>query len=68
MIQEYKSYQTKDLIFAIRELRLYQKVMMHPMSHGNPGLTAWSDNEVKRSLDLLEVLEKAIKNINNGKF
>lgn len=68
MIQEYKSHQTKDLIFAIRELRLYQKVMMHPMSHGNPGLTAWSDNEVKRSLDLLEVLEKAIKNINNGRF
>lgn len=68
MIQEYKSQHTKDLIFTIRELRLYQKVMMHPMSHGNPGLTAWSDNEVKRSLDLLEVLEKAIKNINNGRF
>lgn len=68
LIQEYKSPHTKDMILTIRELRLYQKVMMHPMSHGNPGLTAWSDTEVKRSLDLLEQLEKAIKNINNGRF
>lgn len=68
MIQEYKSPYTKDMIFTIRELRLYQKVMMHPLSHGNPGLTIWSDTEVKRSLDLLEHFEKTIKNINNGRF
>lgn len=57
-----------DIINVVRELHLYQKVVMHPMSHGHLGSVQWSDLEIRHSIDLLEKLESALDSINNGQF
>lgn len=67
LINEYKVQESKDIIETLRELRLYQKVVMHPMSHGG-GAVGWGEPEILHSLQLLEELEKSIASVNNGKF
>lgn len=67
-IDDYRVRESNDLINTLRELRLYQKVFMHPLSHGTLGATQWSDAEVRKSLDLLKRLELSINAISNGKF
>ena len=57
-----------DIIKVVRELHLYQKVVMHPMSHGHLGSVQWSDQEIRHSIDLLEKLESALDSIKNGNF
>lgn len=67
-IDGFRVKESNDLINTLRELRLYQKVFMHPMSHGTLGATQWSDAEIKCSLSLLKQLETSINSISNGKF
>lgn len=59
-IADYRKTDFANLKTIIRDLTLYQKVSMHPMSHGTIGLTSFTHKEIKESLILLEGLEKCI--------
>lgn len=50
---------------SLVELRLLQKVALHPASHGHHGLPPISENEIDVSLVLLEKLENAIKSVSS---
>jgi len=62
-VSEYKIVDLKNFKTIIRELKLYQKVTMHPMSHSSDGLSAFTQREIEASLLLLEKLEKSIKGL-----
>lgn len=68
MVDKYRVNGHSDIIAIIRDLSLYQKVVMHPMSHGHMGNTQWSEIEIRKSIDLLEQLENVINSIKNGRF
>lgn len=50
---------------SLEELRLLQKVALHPTSHGYQGLPPIAENEIDVSLVLLEKLENAIKSVSS---
>lgn len=64
-IEDYRYVDLHNLKKIIKDLTLYQKVTMHPMSHGTNGLIAFTDKEIKESLRLLELLEKCINSISS---
>jgi len=53
----------KDIQNIIRDMKLYQKLTLHPMSHGKLGQSPFTINEIQHSLDLLEKLEANINKI-----
>jgi recombinational DNA repair ATPase RecF len=65
-INDYNQSDFSKLKQIILELKLYQKVTMHPMSHGSIGQSSFTTNEVEKSLDLLEKLEKYLKDLVDG--
>jgi len=62
-IEEYKIDDLSNIKTIIRELKLYQKVTMHPLSHSSDGLYSFTQKEIEKSLLLLEKLEGAIKGL-----
>jgi len=62
-INQYKVTEYSNIQSIIRELKLYQKVTMHPMSHSSNGLSAFTQREIEVSLILLEKFEKSIKDL-----
>lgn len=50
---------------SLEDLRLLQKVALHPTSHGYQGLPPIAENEIDISLVLLEKLENAIKSVSS---
>lgn len=48
---------------TIADLKLYQKVTMHPMSHGQFGATSFTMRELEKSVDLLEKMETYLKDM-----
>lgn len=62
-ISEYKLEDLKNFKTIIKELKLYQKVTMHPMSHSSDGLSSFTQREIEVSLILLEKFEKSIKDL-----
>lgn len=65
LISRYKNNEFDNLRYIIQDLRLYQKVTMHPMSHGHIGQSIFTTAEIKKSIDLLIKLEKSLKRITN---
>ena len=61
-INEYKQNDYNNLKEILRELKLYQKVTMHPMSHATIDSATFTVNEIRASLDLLGKLETQLKN------
>ena len=57
-IAGYKQCDFSNLQYILEKLKLYQKVTMHPMSHGSLGQNTFTTKEIQESLDLLEKLEK----------
>ena len=53
---------------TINKLKLYQKVSMHPLSHGVLGIPHFQQKDVEQSLILLEQLDKCIHSIIDGKM
>lgn len=47
----------------LNELKLYQKVTMHPLSHGINGINNFTFKEIDKSIDLLEKMETYIKGL-----
>lgn len=68
LIDPYRFEAHEELQKTINDLTIYQKVLMHPLSHGHHGKTQWDEKEVFQSLDLLEGIEKIMNDINNGKY
>ena len=61
-INNYRKSDFANLKTIIKDLTLYQKVSMHPMSHGTTGLTSFTSKEIEESMILMEKLEKCISN------
>ena len=60
-IEKYKNKdQLKHLIPIIRDMRIYQKVILHQMSHGRDELPTNSSKEIECTMDLLSKMESVI--------
>lgn len=57
-INLYKIENLNNLKVIINDLKLYQKVILHPMSHSSGGQTTFTTKEITQSLELLSLLEK----------
>jgi DNA polymerase III delta prime subunit len=62
-INEYKLDTLPNIKEILRTLKLYRKVSMHSLSHGQTGQHNWSDKEIKQTLILLKKLETNIKDL-----
>jgi len=62
-IERYRQNGFSDIQDVVRNLKLYQKVTLHPMSHGTIGQSSFTTNEIEESLDLLEKFENYIKDL-----
>jgi energy-coupling factor transporter ATP-binding protein EcfA2 len=58
-----KKYSFKEFQEVVKELKLYQKITLHPMSHGKIGQSSYTTNELKQSLELLVKLEANIEKL-----
>lgn len=68
LIGQYKLKKANKLKDTICSLKLYQKITMHPLSHGILGVAHFSKKDVRQSLILLEQLEKCVYSIVDGKI
>lgn len=64
-IDGYKLADFANFRTILKELRLYQKVTMHPMSHGVDGINTFTTKEIANSINLLEKMEGYLKDIVN---
>jgi len=62
-INTYKKDNFNELKSIIKNLKLYQKVTMHPMSHGSFGQSPYTTREIEKSLELLGKFEKYLKDL-----
>lgn len=67
-ISDYKLTNANVLQDTINKLKLYQKVSMHPLSHGVLGLPHFQQKDVEQSLILLEKLDSCIRSMIDGKI
>jgi energy-coupling factor transporter ATP-binding protein EcfA2 len=65
-ISEYKKNDIILMQKTIEKLKVYQKVTLHPLSHGKVGQTSFTIKELESSLDLLEKLEKNIVSLSKS--
>ncbi|OJW34084.1 MAG: hypothetical protein BGO54_05285 [Sphingobacteriales bacterium 46-32] len=63
MIDEYKLAEFANFRTILKELKLYQKVTMHPMSHGVDGINTFTTKEIANSITILEKMEGYLKDI-----
>lgn len=64
-ISEYELNNFDEIKRILKTLKLYRKVTMHSLSHGQTGQHNWSDKEIKQTLILLKKLETNIKDLTN---
>jgi len=62
-IDSYKLNDFPQIQEILKTLKLYRKVTMHSLSHGQTGQHNWSDKEIKQTLILLKKLETNIKDL-----
>jgi len=62
-INSYRKDNFNELKKIIKNLKLYQKVTMHPMSHGSFGQSPYTTQEIIKTIDLLGKLEKYLKEL-----
>ena len=66
LINEYRHNDYKNLKYITKELKLYQKVTLHPMSHGTIGQSTFTTSEIEKSLQLLQKFEGHIDKLSNN--
>ncbi|CAF3481562.1 unnamed protein product, partial [Rotaria sp. Silwood2] len=59
-IDSYKEYNLTNLQEILNDLKLYQKVTMHPMSHGINGIASFTAKEIEHSLEVLMKMEEIV--------
>lgn len=63
-INEYKNdSELKNIRDILKHMTLFQKVSLHPTSHGVLGLTPVSQKELQESIQLVKQIENCIKNL-----
>lgn len=64
-INEYKKNkgEIENLCELLRRMRFFQKISLHPTSHGKLGLTATSRKEIEESFQLIKQIYKSIDNL-----
>ena len=67
-IKKYKLENVGILKDTINHLKLYQKVAMHPLSHGVLGTPHYQQKDVEQSLLLLEKLDGCLNSMIDGKI
>lgn len=67
-IDDFKVPEAAKLKDTISLLKFYQKVTMHPSSHGSLGAPHYTKKDVEESIRLLEELDKCIKCILDGRI
>ncbi len=67
-INEYELNSFDEIKAILKTLKLYRKVTMHSLSHGQIGQHNWSNKEIQETLLLLKKLETNIKELTNGKL
>lgn len=67
-IKPFKVPKASKLKDTINLLKFYQKVTMHPSSHGSLGAPHYTRKDVEESIRLLEELDKCIKCILDGRI
>ena len=65
-INEYELNNFDEIKRILKTLKLYRKITMHSLSHGQTGQHNWSDKEIKQTLILLKKLETNIKDLTNS--
>ncbi|HFU75855.1 MAG TPA: hypothetical protein ENK66_06370 [Arcobacter sp.] len=65
-IEEYQKSKLSNIQKTITDLKLYQKITLHPLSHGTIGQSSFTVSEIKESLELLKKLENSIKGLANN--
>lgn len=65
-INEYKIDTLDEIKEVLKTLKLYRKISMHSLSHGQAGQHNWSDKEIRQTLTLLKKLEINIKSLTNN--
>lgn len=68
LIADYKLTNANVLQDTIKKLRLYQKISMHPLSHGVLGVPHFQQKDVEQSLILLEKLDSCVHSIIDGEI
>lgn len=56
-INSYKELKFENLKSILLDLKLYQKITMHPLSHGINGVATFTQREIEASLDVLRKME-----------
>lgn len=67
-IDKYKIPEAALLKDTVNLLRFYQKISMHPISHGTLGVYHYCKKDVEESINLLEQLDKCVKSILDGRI
>lgn len=66
-IDDFTKYDFLNFRQIVKELKLYQKITMHPLSHGvASGMPTFTVREIKMSLDLLQKMEEHILNMSDN--
>lgn len=68
LIESYKVEDLQQIKDVMKNLKLYRKVSMHPLSHGKLGKSNFSDKEIDSSIKLLKKLDKNIFDLTPVKF
>lgn len=63
IIDSFKKNDFNNFQKIIKELKLYQKVSMHPLSHGIAGMPTFTTREIEKSIDLIEKMEGYLKDM-----
>lgn len=66
-INEYEINNFDEIKEVLKTLKLYRKVTMHSLSHGQIGQHNWSNKEIEQTILLLKKLETNIKDLTNEK-
>lgn len=67
-IDKFKIPEAKKLKDTVNLLRFYQKIAMHPISHGSLGVPHYCKKDVEESIKLLEQLDRCVKSILDGRI
>lgn len=64
-ISQYKIEKLDNINYILKTLKLYRKVSLHQLSHGQLGETNFTKKEIEESLKLLFQLEENLKDISS---